>query len=241
MNAKTKPAIPSTESALFAAVGDAMSHDRQGEHKWREIIAPGMLKVYKTYEYAKSMQDRFITNAVRPNLAIKWREALDTVLEDTRSNTGKTVYELNVKQWKASKTPEWLLKEIDQLRVGELLVKTVKESYDKKAAQTAIKTYDGFRGLVKAMQASARSACITNFVRACKYAWPEEFVKPATTKPATDKPEGEPKPEDSKLNPRQTLVQLLNNAKAYAQKHEDLPSQVAAIAAISKAIELLGS
>jgi len=226
----TKPAI-TTENQLVVAIADAMSAEGQATKKWRDIVAPGMIKVYKTFEGAKQAKDRLIERAITPNLGEHYKLAFATVLPDTRSKTGQTVYDQNVKSWKISMTPEWVTEWAD----------TLTDRNERVNVARACRTYAGFVELIQVLKASARAQSKVQFGRICKYAWPEEFEKPATAKPATAKPEGEPKPEDSKLNPRQTLVGMLNTARQYAQKHEDLPSQVATIAAISKAIELLGS
>jgi hypothetical protein len=224
----TKPTTTiTTENQLVVAIADAMSAEGQATKKWRDIVAPGMIKVYKTFEGAKQAKDRLIERAITPNLSEHYKLALATVLPDTRSKTGQTVYDQNVKSWKINMTPEWVTEWAGTLIDRNERVNVVR----------ACRTYAGFVELIQVLKASARAQSKVQFGRICKYAWPEEFEKPA----AKPKPEGEPKPEDSKLNPRQTLVGMLNTARQYAQKHEDLPSQVATIAAISKAIELLGS
>jgi len=222
----TKPAI-TTENQLVAAIADAMSVEGQATKKWRDIVAPGMIKVYKTFEGAKQAKDRLIERAIMPNLSEHYKLALATNLPDTRSKTGQTVYDQNVKSWKISMIPEWVTEWAD----------TLIDRNERVNVARACRTYAGFVELIQVLKASARAQSKVQFGRICKYAWPEEFEKPA----AKPKAEAEAKPEDSKLNPRQTLVGMLNTARQYAQKHEDLPSQVAAIAAISKAIELLGS
>jgi hypothetical protein len=238
MSAKTKPtALASaitTENQLVVAIADAMSVEGQATKKWRDIVAPGMIKVFKTFEGATQARDRLIERAITPNLGEPYKLALATTLPDTRSKTGKTIADQNAKAWKADQLPTWLADFVEAMPVS-----TAKEKADRTKAKRIMKTYKGYVELIQALKASARSQGKVQFSRICEYAWP----KPKTAKPKTAKPkaEAETKPEDSKLNPRQTLVQLLNNAKAYAQKHEDLPSQVATIAAISKAIELLGS
>jgi len=225
----TKPAVITTENQLVVAIADAMATEGQATRKWRNVVAPGMVRVYKTLEGATEARDRLIERAIVPCLSEPFKMALATDLPDTRSKTGKTIAEQNAKAWKASMVPEWLTKAINALP----------DKAERASATKRSKTYAGYIEMVQSLKGSARAQCKVQFKRICEYAWPTvKAEKPA--KPAA-KPEGEAKPEDSKLNPRQTLVQLLNNAKAYAQKHEDLPSQVATIAAISKAIELLGS
>ena len=224
----TKPAI-TTENQLVLAIADAFATEGQATKKWRDIVAPGMIKVYKNLEGAIEARDRLIERAIVPCLSEPFKMALATDLPDTRSKIGQTAYDLNAKAWKATMTPEWLTKAINAMP----------DKAERASATKRSKTYAGFVEMVQNLKGSARAQCKVQFKRICEYAWPTAKVeKPA--KPAT-KPEGDAKPEENKLNPRQTLVQLLNNAKAYAQKHEDLPSQVATIAAISKAIELLGS
>jgi len=222
----TKPAI-TTENQLVVAIADAMATEGQATRKWRNVVAPGMIRVYKTLEGASEARDRLIDRAIVPCLSEPFKMALATDLPDTRSKTGKAIAEQNAKAWKATMVPEWLTKAINALP----------DKAERASATKRSKTYAGYIEMVQNLKASARAQCKVQFKRICEYAWPTVKAE----KPKAAKPEAETKPEESKLNPRQTLVQLLNNAKAYAQKHEDLPSQVAAIAAISKAIELLGS
>jgi hypothetical protein len=221
-----KPVVISSEKQLFNAIREVLRDDGQVARRWRNVIAPGMVRVYRTLDAATEARDRMIENAILPELAPQYKCAMETTLPDTRSKVGQAVYDQNVKSWKINMVPEWLALTIEAMP---------KEG--KVSATKQVKTYKGYVELVQAFKASARAQCKVQFKRICEYAWPTVKAE----KPKAAKPEAETKPEDSKLNPRQTLVQLLNNAKAYAQKHEDLPSQVAAIAAISKAIELLGS
>jgi len=238
MSAKTKPtALASaitTENQLVVAIADAMSVEGQATKKWRDIVAPGMIKVFKTFEGATQARDRLIERAITPNLGEPYKLALATALPDTRSKTGKTIAEQNAKAWKADQLPTWLADFVEAMPT-----KTPDEKAKRTKAMRNKKTYKGYVELIQALKASARSQGKTYFDRICEYAWP----KPKTAKPKAKKakPEGDAKPEDSKLNPTQTLVQMLSTARTYAQQHEDLPSQPATIAAISKAIELLGS
>jgi hypothetical protein len=223
-----KPVVISSEKQLFNAIREVLRDDGQVARRWRNVIAPGMVRVYRTLDAATEARDRMIENAILPELAPQYKCAMETTLPDTRSKVGQAIYDQNVKSWKVNMVPEWLA----------LTIETMPKE-GKVSATKQVKTYKGYVELVQAFKASARAQCKVQFKRICEYAWPTvKAEKPKAEKP---KAEGDVKPEDSKLNPRQTLVQLLNNAKAYAQKHEDLPSQVAAIAAISKAIELLGS
>ena len=223
----TKPAI-TTENQLVVAIADAFATEGQATKKWRDVVAPGMIRVYKSLEGATEARDRLIERAIVPCLSEPFKMALATDLPDTRSKTGKTIAAQNAKAWKATMAPEWLTKAINAMP----------DKAERASATKRSKTYAGYIEIIQNLKSSARAQCKVQFKRICEYAWPTvKAEKPA--KPA--KPEGDAKPEENKLNPRQTLVQLLNNAKAYAQKHEDLPSQVATIAAISKAIELLGS
>jgi len=232
----TNASTITTENQLVVAIADAMATEGQATRKWRNVVAPGMIRVYKTLEGATEARDRLIERAIVPCLSEPFKMALATDLPDTRSKIGKVIAEQNAKAWKSDNAPAWLVSFVDSLPV-----KTAEDKTIRTQAKKDIKTYKGYIGLIQSLKASARAQGKIQFGRICEYAWP----KPKTAKPKAEKPkaeaEAEVKPEDSKLNPRQTLVQLLNNAKAYAQKHEDLPSQVAAIAAISKAIELLGS
>jgi hypothetical protein len=160
--------------------------------------------------------------------------ALATDLPDTRSKTGKTIAEQNAKAWKPTMVPEWLKDFVETMPM-----KTLDEKAKRTTAKRLIKTYEGYVELIQALKGSARAQGKIQFKRICEYAWPTvKAKKPKATKPEA---ETETKPEDSKLNPRHTWVGMLNPARQYAPKHEDLPSQVATIAAISKAIELLGS
>jgi hypothetical protein len=227
----TKPAI-TTENQLVVAIADAMATEGQATKKWRNIVAPGMIRVYKTLEGATEARDRLIERAIVPCLSEPFKMALATDLPDTRSKTGKIIADQNAKAWKVDQLPTWLKDFVETMPMT-----TLDEKEKRTTAKRLMKTYEGYVELIQALKGSARAQSKIQFNRICEYAWPKA-KKPKATKPET---ETETKSEDSKLNPRQTLVQLLNNAKAYAQKHEDLPSQVAAIAAISKAIELLGS
>jgi hypothetical protein len=229
----TKPAI-TTENQLVLAIADAMVTEGQATRTWRDVVAPGMIRVYKTLDGAIEARDRLIERAITPCLGEPYKLALETVLPDTRSKTGKTMAENNAKAWKADWLPTWLADYVEAMPT-----KTPEQKAARTKAMRDKKTYKGFVELIQALKASARAQGKVQFKRICEYAWPT--VKTAKPKAEKPKAEGDAKPEDGKLNPRQTLVQLLNNAKAYAQKHEDLPSQVATIAAISKAIELLGS
>jgi len=225
----TKPTTITTENQLVVAIADAMATEGQATRKWRDVVAPGMIRVYKTLDGATEARDRLIDRAIVPCLSEPFKMALATDLPDTRSKTGKAIAEQNAKAWKATMVPEWLTKAINALP----------DKAERTSATKRSKTYAGYIEMVQNLKASARAQCKVQFKRICEYAWPTvKTEKPA--KPAT-KPEAETKPEESKLNPRQTLVGMLNTARQYAQKHEDLPSQVATIAAISKAIELLGS
>jgi len=224
----TKPAVITTENQLVVAIADAMATEGQATRKWRNVVAPGMVRVYKTLEGATEARDRLIERAIVPCLSEPFKLALATDLPDTRSKTGKVIAEQNAKAWKAAMTPEWLIN-----AVNAMPDKTERANVLKR-----VRTYVGYVEMIQSLKSSARAQCKVQFKRICEYAWPAG-PKPVT-KPAA-KPEAETKPEDSKLNPRQTLVGMLNTARQYAQKHEDLPSQVATIAAISKAIELLGS
>ena len=224
----TKPAI-TTENQLVLAIADAFATEGQATKKWRDVVAPGMIKVYKSLEGATEARDRLIERAIVPCLGEPYKLALETVLPDTRSKTGKMIAEQNAKTWKATMTPEWLTKAINAMP----------DKAERASATKRSKTYAGYIEIIQNLKSSARAQCKVQFKRICEYAWPTvKAEKPKAEKP---KAETETKPEDSKLNPRQTLVGMLNTARQYAQKHEDLPSQVATIAAISKAIELLGS
>jgi hypothetical protein len=222
-----KPVVISSEKQLFNAIREVLRDDGQVARRWRNVIAPGMVRVYRTLDAATEARDRMIENAILPELAPQYKCAMETTLPDTRSKVGQAIFDQNVKSWKVNMVPEWLALTIEAMP---------KEG--KVSATKQVKTYKGYVELVQAFKASARAQCKVQFKRICEYAWPT--VKAEKPKPAT-KPEAETKPEESKLNPRQTLVGMLNTARQYAQKHEDLPSQVATIAAISKAIELLGS
>ena len=222
------------ENQLVLAIADAMSVEGQATKKWRDIVAPGMIKVYKNLEGAMQARDRLIERAITPNLGEPYKLALATSLPKQSSKIGKTIFAENAKAWKAEQLPTWLADYVEAMPT-----KTAEQKAERTKAMRDKKTYKGFVELIQGLKASARSQGKVQFSRICEYAWPT--VKTAKPKAEKPKAETETKPEDSKLNPRQTLVQLLNNAKAYAQKHEDLPSQVATIAAISKAIELLGS
>jgi hypothetical protein len=223
----TKPAI-TTENQLIVAIADAMATEGQATRKWRDVVAPGMIRVYKTLEGATEARDRLIDRAIVPCLSEPFKMALATDLPDTRSKTGKTIAEQNAKAWKATMVPEWLTKAINALP----------DKAERTSATKRSKTYAGYVEMVQNLKGSARAQCKIQFKRICEYAWPtEKKAKPAT--PA--KPEGDAKPEDSKLSPTQTLVGMLNTARQYAQKHDGLPSQVAVIAQLTKAIELLGS
>jgi hypothetical protein len=230
----TKPTTITNENQLVVAIADAMSVEGQATKKWRDNVAPGMIRIYKSLDGAIEARDRLIERAITPNLGEAYKLALATDLPDTRSKTGKIIAEQNAKAWKADQLPTWLADYVEAMPVS-----TPKEKADRTKAMRNKKTYKGYVELVQGLKASARAQGKIQFKRICEYAWP----KPKTAKPKAEKPkaEAETKSEDSKLNPTQTLVQLLNNAKAYAQKHDDIPSQVATIAAISKAIELLGS
>ena len=230
----TKPAI-TTENQLVLIIADAMATEGQATRTWRDIVAPGMIKVYKNLEGAMQARDRLIERAITPNLGEPFKLALETVLPDTRSKTGKTIAEQNAKAWKADWLPTWLADYVEAMPT-----KTPEQKAARTKAKRVMKTYKGFVELIQGLKASARSQGKVQFDRICEYAWPKPK---AEAKPKAEKPkaETETKPEDSKLNPTQTLVGMLNTARQYAQKHEDLPSQVATIAAISKAIELLGS
>jgi len=224
-----KPAVIATENQLVLAIAQAMEVQGKATAQWRDVVAPGMIRVYRTIETATEARDRLIERAITPCLGKQYREAMATVLPDTRSKMGKTVYDQNVKSWKISMTPEW---------VSEW-AETLKDKTERANVTKACKTYAGFVELIQALKASARSQGKVQFSRICEYAWPTvKAEKPKAEKP---KAESDAKPEDSKLNPTQTLVGMLNTARQYAQKHDGLPSQVAVIAAISKAIELLGS
>jgi hypothetical protein len=230
----TNTSTITNENQLVIAIADAMSVEGQATKKWRNIVAPGMVKVYKSLDGAIEARDRLIERAITPNLGEAYKIALATDLPDTRSKTGKTIAEQNAKAWKVDQLPTWLKDFVETMPMT-----TLDEKAKRTNAKRLMKTYEGYVELIQGLKASARAQGKTQFNRICEYAWPT--VKAKKPKAAKPEAETETKPEDSKLNPRQTLVQLLNNAKAYAQKHEDLPSQVAAIAAISKAIELLGS
>ena len=223
----TKTAI-TTENQLVVAIADAFATEGQATKKWRDVVAPGMIRVYKSLEGATEARDRLIERAIVPCLGEPYKLALETVLPDTRSKMGKTMAENNAKAWKATMVPEWLTTAINAMP----------DKAERASATKRSKTYAGYIEIIQNLKGSARAQCKVQFKRICEYAWPT--VKTEKPKPAA-KPEGDAKPEDSKLNPRQTLVGMLNTARQYAQKHEDLPSQVATIAAISKAIELLGS
>jgi len=238
MSAKTKPtALASaitTENQLVLVIADAMSVEGQATKIWRDVVAPGMIKVYKNLDGAMQARDRLIERAITPNLGEPYKLALETNLPDTRTKTGKTMAEQNAKAWKADWLPTWLADYVEAMPV-----KTPKEKADRTKAKRIMKTYAGYVELIQSLKASARSQGKVQFTRICLYAWP--VVKTEKPKAAKPKAETETKPEDSKLNPTQTLVQMLSTARTYAQQHEDLPSQPATIAAISKAIELLGS
>jgi hypothetical protein len=221
-----KPVVISSEKQLFNAIREVLRDDGQVARRWRNVIAPGMVRVYRTLDAATEARDRMIENAILPELAPQYKCAMETMLPDTRSKVGQAIYDQNVKSWKVNMVPEWLALTIEAMP---------KEG--KVSATKQVKTYKGYVELVQAFKASARAQCKVQFKRICDYAWPTVKAE----KPKAAKPEAETKPEESKLNPRQTLVGMLNTARQYAQKHEDLPSQVATIAAISKAIELLGS
>jgi len=225
----TKSTTITTENQLVVAIADAMATEGQATRKWRDVVAPGMIRVYKTLEGATEARDRLIERAIVPCLGEPFKMALATDLPDTRSKTGKVIAEQNAKAWKATMVPEWMTKAINALP----------DKAERASATKRSKTYAGYVEMIQSLKSSARAQCKVQFKRICEYAWPTvKAEKPKAEKP---KAEGDTKPEDSKLNPRQTLVGMLNTARQYAQKHEDLPSQVAAIAAISKAIELLGS
>jgi len=230
----TKPTTITTENQLVVAIAQAMEVEGKASAQWRDIVAPGMVRVYKTLEGATEARDRLIERAITPNLREPFKMALATDLPDTRSKTGKVIAEQNAKAWKSDNAPAWLVSFVDSLPV-----KTAEDKAIRTQAKKDIKTYKGYIGLIQGLKASARSQGKVQFGRICEYAWPT--VKTAKPKAEKPKAETETKPEDSKLNPRQTLVQMLSTARTYAQQHEDLPSQVATIAAISKAIELLGS
>ena len=228
----TKSAI-TTENQLVLAIADAMATEGQATRTWRDVVAPGMIRVYKTLEGATEARDRLIERAITPCLGEPYKLALETVLPDTRSKTGKTMAENNAKAWKADWLPTWLADYVEAMPT-----KTPEQKAARTKAMRDKKTYKGFVELIQGLKASARSQGKVQFKRICEYAWPTVKAE----KPKAEKPKAEAeKPEDSKLNPTQTLVGMLNTARQYAQKHEDLPSQVATIAAISKAIELLGS
>jgi hypothetical protein len=223
----TKPAVITNENQLVVAIADAMATEGQATRKWRDVVAPGMIRVYKTLEGATEARDRLIERAIVPCLSEPFKLALATDLPDTRSKTGKVIAEQNAKAWKATMVPEWMTKAINALP----------DKAERASATKRSKTYAGYVEMIQSLKSSARAQCKVQFKRICEYAWPTVKAE----KPKAAKPEAETKPEESKLNPRQTLVGMLNTARQYAQKHEDLPSQVATIAAISKAIELLGS
>jgi hypothetical protein len=225
----TNASTITTENQLVVAIADAMATEGQATRKWRDVVAPGMIRVYKTLEGATEARDRLIERAIVPCLSEPFKMALATDLPDTRSKTGKVIAEQNAKAWKATMTPEWLINAVN----------VMPDKTERANVLKRVKTYAGYVEMIQSLKSSARAQCKVQFKRICEYAWPTvKAEKPA--KPAT-KPEGDAKPEESKLNPRQTLVGMLNTARQYAQKHEDLPSQPATIAAISKAIELLGS
>jgi hypothetical protein len=227
----TKPAVVATENQLVLAIAQAMEVQGKATAQWRDVVAPGMIRIYRTIETATEARDRLIERAITPCLGKQYREAMAMVLPDTRSKMGKTVYDQNVKTWKISMTPEW---------VSEW-AETLKDKTERANVTKACKTYAGFVEMVQDLKASARSQGKVQFKRICMYAWPEAFEKPeGNAKPAA-KPEGDAKPEDSKLNPTQTLVSLINTARTYAQGKDGLPSQPAVIAHLTKAIELLGS
>lgn len=223
-----KPAI-TTENQLVLAIADAMATEGQATRKWRDVVAPGMIRVYKTLEGATEARDRLIDRAIVPCLSEPFKLALATDLPDTRSKTGKVIAEQNAKAWKATMVPEWMTKAINALP----------DKAERASATKRSKTYAGYIEMVQNLKASARAQCKVQFKRICEYAWPTvKAEKPKAVKPEA---ETEVKPEDSKLNPTQTLVGMLNTARQYAQKHDGLPSQVAVIAQLTKAIELLGS
>jgi len=230
----TNASTITTENQLVLVIADAMSVEGQATKIWRDVVAPGMIKVYKNLDGAMQARDRLIERAITPNLGEPYKLALETNLPDTRTKTDKTMAEQNAKAWKAEWLPTWLADYVEVMPV-----KTPKEKADRTKAKRIMKTYAGYVELIQSLKASARAQGKIQFGRICEYAWP----KPKTAKPKAEKPkaESDAKPEDSKLNPTQTLVGMLNTARQYAQKHDGLPSQVATIAAISKAIELLGS
>jgi len=225
----TKPAAITTENQLVLAIADAIATEGQATKKWRDVVAPGMIRVYKTLEGATEARDRLIERAIVPCLGESFKMALATDLPDTRSKTGKTIAEQNAKAWKATMVPEWLTSAINAMP----------DKTERANATKRSKTYAGYVEMVQGLKASARAQCKVQFKRICEYAWPTvKAEKPA--KPAA-KPEQSDAEKAANLNPTQTLVSLINTARQYAQKHDGLPSQPAVIAQLTKAIELLGS
>ena len=230
----TNASTITTENQLVVAIADAMSVEGQATKKWRDIVAPGMIKVYKNLEGAMQARDRLIERAITPNLGEPYKLALATSLPKQSSKIGKTIFADNAKAWKADQLPTWLADFVEAMPT-----KTPEEKESRTKAKRLMKSYKGYVELIQALKASARSQGKVQFSRICEYAWPT--IKTAKPKAAKPEAQTEAKPEDSKLNPTQTLVQMLSTARTYAQGKDGLPSQPAVIAAISKEIELLGS
>jgi hypothetical protein len=236
MNAKTETTIkvPASEAALFAQIGAGFDLTGRATHHWAKIVAPGLIKVYRTRETAEAAKDRMVDRAILPKAPAIYSGALAYDLPKKSSKIGQTAFDLNCKGWKVSQVPKWLGDHIEGMGPNDL----IKKQYSKKDVIKMIRTYDGFFELITEIKKDARAHCSTTFGRLLDHAWPKPK---AEAKPKADKPEGDAKPEDSKLNPTQTLVSLINTARTYAQGKDGLPSQPAVIAHLTKAIELLGS
>ena len=223
------------ENQLVLAIADAMSVEGQATKKWRDIVAPGMVKVYKNLEGAMQARDRLIERAITPSLGEPFKLALETSLPDTRSKTGKTIAEQNAKAWKAEQLPTWLVDYVEAMPT-----KTAEQKTERTKAKRVMKTYKGFVELIQGLKASARAQGKVQFERICGYAWPKPK---AEAKPkAKPKAEAEAKNVESEgMPPVQTAIQLSSGLIAYIQKYEaQIPNHVEAIAAIRKAQLLIG-
>lgn len=231
----TKPAIPSTESALFAQIGAGLDLNGRATHHWSRIVVPGLVKIYRNREAAEGAKDRMVERVILPKAPAIYSGALSCDLPKKSSKIGQVAFDLNSKNWKATQVPKWLLDHIEGMRPADL----IKKQYSKNDAKKMIRTYSGFFDLVTEIKKDARAHCNTTFGRILDHAWPKPKAEAKPKAEGDTKAEGDVESEG--MPPVQTAIQLSSGLIAYIQKYEaQIPNHVEAIAAIRKAQLLIG-